>query len=291
MIELKKVVLFTMVVFILTGLLAGCGSKSSNDTEKNPNSAQKQEDFLLSVSKNDSLAALLPDNIKSSGKIMIGLDDSYPPMEYRDDKNNLVGFDIDLGNAIGKKLGVNIEWVPTAWDGILPALKAKKFDMILSALSITDERKKEIAFSEPYISGGPIIITKKENSSVSGVDAIKGKVVGVQLGSTGEVATEKTGVTKEIKKYDKITEAFMDLAAGRIDALVADDQVGRYYMGLEEGKYVSPGKLMEEPFGIGFRKEDEKLKEAVQKAIDELKADGTLSKISLKWFKTDYYSK
>lgn len=281
---MKKVLLFLVTGFIIIGLFSGCNKKSSNDT-------QKIEDIISGVTKSDSIAALLPEDVKASGKIMIGLDDAYPPMEYRDDKNNLVGFDIDLGNAIGKKLGLKTEWVTTAFEGILPALQAKKFNMIISGLSITDERKKEIAFTQPYISGGPIIITLKDKVSGNGVDSIKGKVVGVQLGSTGEFAAEKTNAAKEIKKYDKITEAFMDLNAARIDAIVADDQVGRYYMGLEDGKYISVGKLAEEPFGIGLRKEDTKLLEAVQKAIDELKTDGTLSKISLKWFKTDYYSK
>ncbi|MCX7884987.1 MAG: amino acid ABC transporter substrate-binding protein [Caloramator sp.] len=284
MIIVKKFLLFLLTGFIIIGLFSGCNKKSSKDT-------QKIEDIISGVTKNDSIAALLPEDVKASGKIIIGLDDAYPPMEYRDDNNNLVGFDIDFGNAIGKKLGLKTEWVTTAFDGILPALQAKKFNMIISGLSITDKRKKEIAFSQPYISGGPIIITLKDKVSGNGVDSIKGKVVGVQLGSTGEFAAEKTNAPKEIKKYDKITEAFMDLNAGRIDAIVADDQVGRYYMGLEDGKYVSVGKLAEEPFGIGFRKEDTKLLEAVQKAVDELKEEGTLSKISLKWFKTDYYSK
>lgn len=136
MIIVKKVLLFLVTGFIIIGLFSGCNKKSSNDT-------QKIEDIISGVTKSDSIAALLPEDVKASGKIMIGLDDAYPPMEYRDDKNNLVGFDIDLGNAIGKKLGLKTEWVTTAWDGILPALQAKKFNMILSALSITDERKRK----------------------------------------------------------------------------------------------------------------------------------------------------
>jgi polar amino acid transport system substrate-binding protein len=293
---MKKFMILLLSIVITASLFAGCSKKdTASSAQATPSAAadnsSKQEDVLTSISKNDSIAAVLPDNIKSAGKIMIGLDDSYPPMEYRDDKNNLIGFDVDLGNAIGKKLGINIEWVPTAWDGILPSLKSKKFDMILSSLSITDDRKKEIGFSAPYISGGPIIITKKDSAAGSGVDSIKGKVVGVQLGSTGETAVEATKAAKEVKKYDKITEAFLDLAAGRVDAIVADDQVGRYYMGLEDGKYTSPGKLNEEPLGIGFRQEDKALTDVVQKAIDELKADGILSKLSMKWFKTDYYAK
>jgi polar amino acid transport system substrate-binding protein len=287
---MKKVISILLSLSFITVLMAGCGSSSGTASSAGSTSSNNT-DVLASVSKKDSLAALLPDRVKSAGKITIGLDDSYPPMEYRDEQNKLVGFDIDLGNAIGKKLGVSIDWLPTAWDGILPSLQSKKFDMILSSLSITDERKKSIGFSEPYIQGGPIIITKKGNTSIKSDTDLNGKVVGVQLGSTGEDAAKAVTGIKELKKYDKITEALQDLAAGRTEAVVADDQVGRYYVGLAADQYVVAAKMHDEPFGIGFRKEDQTLNDAVQKAINDLKAEGTLSKISMKWFKTDYYKK
>ena len=282
---MKKVFSVIILVIVTASLFAGCGSTSSSS----PSSNSSKEDIVSSVKKNDSIAATLPDSIKSAGKLSIGLDDSYPPMEYRDEKNNLVGFDIDLGNAIGRKLGVKTNWVTTAWDGIIPALQAKKFDMILASMSITDERKKVVNFSDPYITGGPIIIVKKGTSSVKSRDDLKGKAVGVQLGSTGEEAVSKISGVKEEKKYDKITEALQDLSAGRIDAVVADDQVGRYYIGLASNQYSVAGKLNEEPFGIAFRQDDTELTSAVQKAINDLKSDGTLSKLSMKWFKTDLY--
>lgn len=283
---MKKFLLMVLVLAITAASFLGCSNKVNNSS-----SNSSTTEVLDSVKENASISAMLPDEIKNAGKISVGLDDAYPPMEFRDDTNALVGFDIDFGNAIGKKLGMKIEWVTTAWDGILPALKAKKFDMILSGLSITDKRKEEINYSEPYISGGPIIITSNDNTSIKNPDDLKDKVVGVQLGSTGENAVNAIDGVKEIKKYNKIIEALMDLNAKRIDAVVADDQVGRYYTGLDLDKYSIANKMNEEPFGIGFRKEDEVLRDTVQKAIEDLKADGTLSKISLKWFKTDYYTK
>lgn len=280
---MKKFISIILILMTAVLLFAGCGS--------NKKAEDKTSDIVSSLKKDDNIAAALPDYIKSAGEIKIGVDDSYPPMEYRDDKNNLIGFDVDMGNAIGKKLGVNMKWVPTAFDGIIPALQSKKFDIIIASLSITDKRKQIIGFSEPYIQGGPIIITLKGDNSIKTADDFKGKVVGVQLGSTGETATDKISGVKEIKRYEKITEALMDLAAKRVEAVVADDQVGRYYIGLDPAKYQVAGKMADEPFGIGFRKDDTALNSAVQKAIDELKAEGTLSKISLKWFKTDYYNK
>lgn len=281
---MKKILMLTLAAIMTTALFAGCNKSTSTGTIPTT-------DVVSPVAKSDKAAALLPDKVKTAGKIVIGVDDSYPPMEFRDDKNALVGFDVDFGNAIGKKLGVTIEWLPTAWDGILVSLQSKKFDMILSSLSVTDERKKEIGFSASYIEGGPVIITKKNNSSIKSSDDFKGKVVGVQLGTTGDEAVSALSGVKEVKKYNKITEALQDLSNGRVEAVVADDQVGRYYVGLAGNKYQVVNKMTDEPFGIGFRKDDKALTDAVQKAIDELKADGTLSKISLKWFNTDVYKK
>jgi polar amino acid transport system substrate-binding protein len=285
---MKKILLLTLTAIVAASVMTGCGKKTTTTTNTNGASV---EDVLASVKKNDTLASALPEKTKTAGKISFGVDDAYPPMEYRDEKNALVGFDIDFGNAIAKKLGIKSEWVPTVWDGILPSLSAKKFDAILSSLSITDKRKLEIGFSEPYIMGGPIIITKKDNTSIKKADDLKGKIVAVQLGSTGDNAVSEISGTKEVKKYDKIPQALLDLTSGRVEAVVADDQVGRYYVGLDASKYLVAGKLNDEPFGIGFRKEDKDLTDVVQKAIDDLKADGTLSKISLKWFKTDIYKK
>jgi polar amino acid transport system substrate-binding protein len=286
---MKKILLLTLTAIVAASIMTGCGKKTTTPAANSNGTAA--EDVLASVKKNDTLASALPEKTKTAGKISFGVDDAYPPMEYRDEKNALVGFDIDFGNAIAKKLGIKSEWVPTVWDGILPSLATKKFDAILSSLSITDKRKLEIGFSEPYIMGGPIIITKKDNTSIKTADDLKGKIVAVQLGSTGDNSVSEISGIKEVKKYDKIPQALLDLTSGRVEAVVADDQVGRYYVGLDASKYLVAGKLNDEPFGIGFRKEDKALTEVVQKAIDELKADGTLSKISLKWFKTDIYKK
>jgi len=286
---MKKIISIILVMITAVILFSGCSKPVETPLLKvEPPIAT---DIISSVAKNDSIASVLPDSVKSAGKITIGVDDTYPPMEYRDDKNALVGFDVDLGNAIGKKLGVNIEWVPTAFSGILPALQAKKFDMVMSTLSITDERKKEIGFSEPYLMGGPVIVCLTGNTAIKSSDDFKGKVIGVQLGTTGEEAVNGLTGIKEVKKYDKITDALLDLAAKRTEAVVADDQVGRYYIGLDSSKYAVVGKMADEPYGIGFRKDDTVLIDTVQKAINDLKADGTLSKISLKWFNTDYYKK
>lgn len=266
---MKKVLSVIMLVVLVAAVFAGCGSKS------------KQDAGLNSLER-----------VKKAGVLTIGLDDSFPPMEFRDDKNNLIGFDIDVAKEIGKKLGVKVQHIPTEWSGIIEALKTSKFDMIMATLSITDERKKQILFSDPYIMEGQIIAVKKGNTSIKTADDLKGKIVACQLGTTGQEAAKKVQGIKELKPYDKITEAFYDLKIGRVDAIVVDELVGRYYISKNAADYeVLPQKLTDEPVGIGFKKQDTELKDAVQKAMDELKAEGTLSKISEKWFGTDIYKK
>jgi len=255
-----------LIVTMAGVLFVGCG--------------QKQE-------KLNSLEA-----VKKSGKLTVGLDDSYPPMEFRDAKDVLVGFDVDLGNEIGKKLGVKTEYITNDFNGMILALGSSKFNVIISAMSITDLRKKSIDFSDSYVIGGQVAVIKQGNTKIKKLDDLKGKIVACQLGSTGDTAATAMKGLKEVKKYDKITEAFQELSIGRVDAVVMDAQVGQYYVAKKPGKYeVLTEQISKEPIGIGFKKQDKELRAAVQKAINELKADGTLSKISVKWFGVDVYKK
>ncbi|GAA0746344.1 ABC transporter substrate-binding protein [Clostridium oceanicum] len=264
---MKKITSLVLVAILSLVVFVGCGAKK------------------------DSAAKGL-EKVKEAGVLKIGLSDDYPPMEFRDDKNKLVGFDVDISKALAEKLGVKAEFVPTSFNGIVVALNSGKFDSVISAVSITDERKKQMEFVGPYIEGGQIVIVKKENDTIKSSKDLKGKIVACQMGSTGEEAAKKIEGTKELKKYDKVTEALQDLAIGRSDALVVDGQVGRYYMKKNASKYkVLKDKLTVEPQGIGVKKGNEELKEGLDKAFKELKDEGKLSEISKKWFGTDIYKK
>ncbi|MFL0197555.1 ABC transporter substrate-binding protein [Clostridium sp. WILCCON 0269] len=263
----RKAIITLLTIIFTMALFTGCGTSSDNAQ----NSLEK---------------------VKKAGVLKIGLEDSFPPMEFRDSKNVLKGFDVDMANAIGKKLGVKTEFVCTEFNGIVLALKSGKFDAIISGMSITDDRKKQIDFSEPYVMSGQIVVVKDENTTIKSVSDLKGKTVGVELGTTGEESASKLSGLKEVKKYDKATEALQDLGTSRIDAVIIDEPVGRYYMtstGKDKKYKVLDEKLTSEPMGIGFKKGDKELEEAVQNAINELKKDGTMSKISTKWFGEDIY--
>ncbi|MEA2101658.1 MAG: amino acid ABC transporter substrate-binding protein [Thermodesulfobacteriota bacterium] len=230
------------------------------------------------------------DRVKEQEKLVIGMDDAFPPMEFRNENNDLIGFDIDASKELGKRLGIDIVYQPTAWDGVVMALKVKKFDCIWSGMSITPERQKEIAFTKPYLVENQVLVVKANNKKIMGVKDLTDKdVAGVQQGSTSEQALAKLSQKfKETKRYDKNTEAFMDLKIGRIDVLAVDEIVGRYYLSKRPGEFrVLPEALTSEPIGIGIRKEDVSLRNKIQETLDGMFADGTMKKISIKWFGDD----
>ncbi len=222
--------------------------------------------------------------IKKAGVLKVGADTTYPPFEWINTQTGKPqGFDVDLANLIAKKLGVKAEIISTAWDGIIPALKAGKFDVIISAMTITDERKKEIDFSDPYYDSGQIIAVRKDNTTIHGPEDLSGKVVGVQTGTTGEIAAKKIKGAI-IKEYPDIQYAFTDLEKGRIDAVINDFPVSAYYAkGHPDVKLV--GKLFtKEQYGIALRKDETDLKEAINKILKEIKSDGEYDQIFEKWF-------
>ncbi len=227
--------------------------------------------------------------VKSSGELRIGLDDDFPPMAFRKADGKLYGFDIDFAHALGKKLGLKIVWVPTAWKGVIPSLKAKKFDCIWNGMTITPEREKEVAFSKPYMMDGQVTAVLMSNNSIKQPADLGGKIVGIQQGSTAVKAIkalpQKPG---QLKQYETNTKAMLDMESGRLDAVVLDNLVARDIISKKPGVYkILPAFITKAPFGIAFRKGDNTLRQKIQQAIDEMIASGETGKISQKWFVVD----
>lgn len=229
------------------------------------------------------------ERVKKEGKLVIGLDDSFPPMGYRQADGKLVGFDVDAAEQVGKRLGVKIEWQPTAWDGVMHSLNAKKFDCIWNGMTITEARAKEVAFTKPYVMDGQIAIVTFKEKRFKGLNDLKGVKIGTQKGSSGLEAVKKLKNTPtELKEYEDYPKALLDLEAGRIDVVVIDNVTGRDFVGKRPGKYkIIPGMISKEPFGIAFRKEDVSLRQKVQQALDKMVRDGSMAKISRTWFAED----
>jgi len=227
-------------------------------------------------------------------KIVIGLDDEYPPMGFKNEKNEIVGFDVDLAKEAAKRLGTDVEFKAIDWSSKEAELKSGRIDIIWNGLDITDERKENMLFSDPYMDNRQIVFVKAGNDQGIKAEAdLAGKKVGTQAGSTAETYIDSKADLKgsfaEFKTYGDYVAAFMDLENGRIDALVCDEIVGRNAMSKQEGKFnaldVTVGPVSE--FGIAFRKDDTELRNKVQGVFDEMVKDGAAGKISEQWFGAD----
>ncbi|NTW71016.1 MAG: amino acid ABC transporter substrate-binding protein [Eubacteriaceae bacterium] len=228
-----------------------------------------------------------------SSVLKIGVDDSYPPMEYRDKDNNLVGFDVALAKEIGKKLGMEVEFVSTAWDGIFTGLDTNNYDIIMSSVSITPKRLEKYIFSKPYLSNGQVIVVKPGDTAVTKAEDLKGKKIGVQIGTTADTAAQKymETIDFQLEKYDEIIQTFSAMKAGYVDYIVVDYPVAIEYVANDPASFeISSAQLTNEPIGICLAKENTELKDKIDKAIEDLRADGTLKKISEEWLGADYTS-
>lgn len=227
----------------------------------------------------------------TSNVLRVGIDDTYPPMEYKDEAGNNAGFDIELAKEIAKRMNKEIEFVPTAWSAIFTGLNSNKYDCIISSLSITEERKKTIAYTRPYVANSQTIIVRADNTDVKDETSLGGKVVAVQMGTTSEEACtefQKTTPFKDFKKYEAMTEALNELKIGRVDALVCDLVVGKYFVANDKESFKTvTTTLPNEPIGIGFAKANQAEADKVDKILGDIMADGTLAKISEKWFGED----
>jgi polar amino acid transport system substrate-binding protein len=247
--------------------------------------------FGCDSKKEEKVAApAVPPVLPVVKKMVIGLDDSFPPMGFRDEQNQITGFDIDLAKEVAKRLGVEAEFKPIDWNAKEDELNGKRVDALWSGLTITEKRKENIAFTTPYLRNRQIVVLTAA-SSVKRKDDLAGKVVGVQEGSTAVEAVENNPASKtfkELKKFGDNVAALLDLKAGQLDAIVVDEVVGRYYVTQKPEEYiVLDDDFGDEKYGVGVRKDDTELLTKLQKAMDEVKQDGTATKISEKWFGMD----
>lgn len=221
---------------------------------------------------------------KNRGYLIVGSDVTYPPFEYIEN-GKPVGFDIDLINLIAKEMGLDrAEIIDTAWDGIFAALKSEKFDIIISSVTITEDRKKEMLFSDPYYNSGQIIAVRKNDNRINSEKDLKGMVVGVQINTTGDFAAQEIPGIKEIKRYDDIQQAFQDLEIGRIDAILNDLPVNAYFAKTRPNVKLVGDLLTVEQYGICARLVDNDLIYEINRALKNIRESGKYRELYLKWF-------
>ena len=276
----KRLALILLLCFSLTMLVTGCTSQPAQPPQ---NGTQEQTQQPADKSFQ---------TIKDQGYFTLGLDDAFPPMGFREEgTNDIVGFDIDMAKEAAKRMGVDVKFQPIIWDVALEELNNGKVDVVWNGMTITPARQEKIAFTEPYITDKQIIVVQK-GSTLADKKALAGKKVGIQAASSAIEAVEKDKATfdslGELVQFDNNVDALLDLKSGRIDAVVVDEVVGRYYLAKHVEDYqVLTENFGEESFGVGLRKSDVTFLAELQKALDAMKADGTSKQISEKWFGED----
>lgn len=231
-------------------------------------------------------------------EVRIGVEGAYPPFSYTTADGKLEGFDIDIAKALCKAMGVEYKLVAQDWDGIIPALMARKYDAIIASMSITEDRKKKVAFTNKYYQTPAKFICKKGMVKEFSPEVLKGKTVGVQRATIHDnYITDNYGKDVKIKRYATQDEAYLDLAAGRVDFLLADSvALSDGFLKKPEGidyEFVGPDltdpRWFGQGAGIAIRKRDKDLVQMFNKAIEQIRADGTYKAIQDKYFDFNVY--
>ncbi|EAI8429453.1 basic amino acid ABC transporter substrate-binding protein [Campylobacter upsaliensis] len=227
-----------------------------------------------STTNNDSNASL---------SLRVGTAPNYKPFDYKEDAK-LTGLDIDLVNEIAKREGMELTWVEMSFDGLIPALKTGKIDMIASAMSATEDRRKSVDFSDVYYTTKNLYIKKKDNEALNSKEDLEGKIIGVQLGTLQEPAAKAIKDTK-VQSNESLSVVIMELKEGKIDAVVADKDVSTGYL-KENADLIGFFEEEDGSEGFSFAFDKDKQKEAIEKfnkGLKDLKADGTYDQILTKY--------
>lgn len=276
---MKKISALILAMVMGASVLAGCGNTKNDDT-----------------ANNNAVDTSLED-IKEKGKFVVGLDATFAPMGFTDEAGEIVGFDIDLAKAAAEKMGVEVEFQPIDWDSKSMELSSGKIDVIWNGFSISEERKKEVLFTDPYLTTGQVIIVKADSDIKTKAD-LAGKTLALQDGSTSEEALKADAATYEsigdenISRFKENTEVLMEVEAGRADAAVIDEIFVRYYLAKENmtDKFrVLEESFADEDYGVGGRLQDVSFMTALNDAIKECISDGTAAKCSEEWFGENMY--
>ena len=220
-------------------------------------------------------------------KIVVAHDATWPPMEYTNEQRQIVGYSVDYIDAIAKELGIEVQHINAAWDGIFNGLISKKYDLIASSVSITEERKKSLAFTDPYYEVRQAIITPK-GMTITSINDLKDKQVGAQIGTTGYMAAKKTQGVKTVS-YEEIGMAMAALASGRIDAVICDDATAKNYIIANKDYGASMHVALIVPadvpeyYGFAIHKDNQELVDMFNKGIKAVKEKGIEAELRKKW--------
>ena len=279
---MKKLAKLIAVMALVPAMLAGCGNSNGTSDETTTAAATDAAAVTEEAGEDNSLQKVL-----DSGEFILGLDATFKPMGYTDENDEIVGFDIDCAEEVCARLGVKLVKQPIDWDTKEQDLDSGKIDCIWNGMSINASRQEVMNLSEPYMKNEMVFVVTADSTIASQAD-LDGKTVAVQSGSTAQEILEGAGLNITENALATNVECLQQLELNLVDAVFMDSVVANYEI-KESGKnYVllSDG-LEEEEYAIGFRKNDQALRDKVQQTLSEMKADGKLGEISEKWFGSD----
>lgn len=270
--KMRKSWMLTAIMLMVVLVVSACGSKTTDNGSSN--GAQASNEL---------------EQIKSAGTMKVGMMGTYRPYNFLNDNKEMDGFDADIAREVAKRLGVEVEFVSQEFSGLTPSLQSKKIDAIISQMTITDERKQALDFSEGYITNQVKIIVKNDNNDITKLEDFKGKTIGVGLGTNDETYLRNEVLPKvgdfTIKTYDDVITSLKDLDAGRIDATINNLYALKPIIDSNGFKIKAVGEpIKSDQAGIAVRKNNPELVAALNEALQGMKDDGTYNTIFKKWF-------
>lgn len=255
--NLKKIAAFILSAAIVVAL-AGCGAKK----DSGKSSSDKTETLVM------------------------GTNATFPPYEYVDDNNKIVGIDAEIAEAIADKLGMKLEIKDMEFDSLIPAVKSNSIDVVLAGMTVTDERKQSVDFSDSYSKGVQVIIVK-EGSDIKSADDLKGKKIGVQSGTTGDSYCTSDFGQENVKQFSNGSLAVAALANGQVDCVVIDNEPAKNYVAANTGLKILDTEYVTEDYAIAVSKDNPDLLKKINTALKELKEAGKIDEIVGKYIKAE----
>lgn len=293
---MKKTILSIALSVVMAATLAGCGSSAGStaasaaaSTASKSSSTSSAASMATSTGSVD--AAAVPSDTSPEGTFTVGFDADFPPMGFKSDDGGYTGFDIELAEEAAKRMNMTFKAQPIAWDSKDAELKSGTIDCIWNGFTING-REDDYTWSKPYLNNSQVFVVRKD-SGITDFDGLKGKIVEVQSDSSAEAALKEqtslsdTFTTQAVADYNT---GFMDLASGAVDAVAMDVIVADYQLQQRDDGadfQVLDGSIADEQYGVGFLKGNTELCDKVEKAMEDMASDGTMSKISTKWFGED----
>ncbi|XID96063.1 transporter substrate-binding domain-containing protein [Paenibacillaceae bacterium WGS1546] len=274
---------FATIAFVMAIALVGCGAKGNNGEASNG------ADGGAASGEQTAAPGNLLEQVKQSGVLKVGLMGTYAPYNFMNENKEIDGYDADIAKEVGKRIGVEIEFVAQEFSGMIAGLQAEKFDAVVSQMTITDERKEQMDFSQPYITNQVKIIVGESNDEITKLEDFKGKNIGVGLGTNDETYL-RTQVLPEvgdftIRTYDDVITTLKDLDVGRVDATINNLYALKPVVEKNGYRIKAVGEpIKSDRAGIAIRKGNPELLEAIDQALTDMKADGTHAEIFMKWF-------